>query len=235
MKPLLTLIFLSLFLFAKSQNEINLDNNITGIYSQSSKSNLGLNFNGNNGFYHNHLSLDFNTNYLLKISDQIQENELLQRSTIDYDKGKWDAFITHQYNYSLIRKINSDNWIGTGFGLKKKFEKSKISFSYAFMFQKSVYRDLPTDEIWRHSLRLKYRIENKYLGFTTEIYYQPNISDFSDYIVLGTSRIIILPENKINFLIQDVINFRSQSEITTLHNLTIGLGVKFNKIFEKEK
>lgn len=233
MKYTISILFLFFFLFLKSQNELNLENNLTGIYSQSRSSNLGLNFNGLNGFYHNHLSFDFNTNYLLKLNDAITENEFLHRSTIDYDKGKWDAFITHQYNYSLIRKIESDNWFGIGFGLKKKFTSSKISLSYAFMYQRADYSSSSVEEELRHSLRLKYKVDTKSIGFSTEFYYQPNIFDLSDYIILGTSKIVILPEHKINFIIQDVINIRSESDITTLHNLTIGLGVKLNKKFEK--
>ncbi len=233
MKYTISILFLFFFLFLKSQNELNLENNLTGIYSQSRSSNLGLNFNGLNGFYHNHLSFDFNTNYLLKLNDAITENEFLHRSTIDYDKGKWDVFITHQYNYSLIRKIESDNWIGIGFGLKKKFTSSKISFSYAFMYQSANYTDSPMEQELRHSLRLRYKVDTKLIGFSTEFYYQPTIFDFSDYIILGTSKIVILPEHKINFIIQDVLNIRSESDITTLHNLTIGLGVKLNKKFEK--
>lgn len=235
MKFILTLIFCLILLQSKSQTEINLDNNITGIYSQSTVSNLGLNANGSNGFYHKHFSFDLNTNYLLKISNNITENELIQRSTIDYDKNKWDVFITHQYNYSLIRKITADNWIGAGMGIKKKFDKSKISLSYAFMYQKIDYENIESEKIIRHSVRLKYKIENKIVEFNTEIYCQPNISDYTDYIILGTTKIIFLPQNKISFIIQDVINTRSKSDIKTLHNLTVGLGVKFNKKFEKEK
>ena len=233
MKCILAILFCLSWLIFKSQTEINLDNNVTGIYSQSTISNLGLNANGSNGFYHKHLSFDFNTNYLLKISKNITENEFLHRSTIDYDKGKWDAFITHQYNYSLIRKIESDNWIGIGFGLKKKFTSSKISLSYAFMYQRADYSSSSVEEELRHSLRLKYKVDTKLIGFSTEFYYQPTIFDLSDYIILGTSKIVILPEHKINFIIQDVLNIRSESDITTLHNLTIGLGVKLNKKFEK--
>lgn len=235
MKPLL--LFLSIFtifsLTCKSQSEVNLENNLTGIYSQSSSQNLGLNFNGSNGFYHNQWSFDLNTNYLLKFNGKIQENELINRSTIDLDKGNWDAFITHQYNFSMIRDIYSDNQIGFGSGIKKKFDRSKVSLSYAILYQNTHFNSSESQYLFRHSLRIKFKTENKLLGFNTEFYYQPNINDFKDYIILGTTKILFFPERKLNFLIQDVFNIKSSSDIKTIHNLTFGLSLKFNKKIEK--
>ena len=40
-----------------------------------------------------------------------------------------------------------------------------------------------------------------------------------------------IPQNKINFVVQDVLNFRSMSDVRTIHALTFGLNYKFSKTF----
>lgn len=232
-------IFIILILFPVScfsQTEINLDNNLTGIYSENKTGRqFGLNFVGNNSFQKKNLALDLGTNYSLRYNPVLSENEFIQRVNVGYNREYFDLFTTYQYNYSFVRSILADNWIGIGGGVKKKFDWGKLSLSYAFIYENAKYEILPTDEIFRHSIRAKIKIEKKFVGFSTEYYYQPSIGDFSDYIIYGASKITIFQNKPFSLIIQDVINYRSTSEVKMIHNLTLGCSYKFSKKVEKSQ
>ena len=82
-----------------AQKTLTLDNNITGIYSKSIKGSIiGSNYVGNNSFdFNKKLSLDLVTSYSIRTSQQITENELIQRQVLDYHKENFDFFVFHQY------------------------------------------------------------------------------------------------------------------------------------------
>jgi hypothetical protein len=163
---LLLSIFLSFSLF--SQTEIKLDNNLTGILSTSNTTAFGFNYVGNNSIDFKKISYDFSTNYATRFSPNLKENEFIQRQNIGYEKEKWDMFITHQYNYSLIRKIKSDNWIGIGAGLKFIFNWGKLFLSYATIYQNSEYFIIERETIFRHSVRTKIKLEKKNVCLSSE-------------------------------------------------------------------
>lgn len=224
---LLLSIFLSFSLF--SQTEIKLDNNLTGILSTSNTTAFGFNYVGNNSIDFKKISYDFSTNYATRFSPNLKENEFIQRQNIGYEKEKWDMFITHQYNYSLIRKIKSDNWIGIGAGLKFIFNWGKLSLSYATIYQNSEYFIIERETIFRHSVRTKIKLEKKNVCFSSEYFFQPNMFNFKDVIIYGTSKISLSTGKSVSFVIQDVVNYRSSSSVETVHNLSLGIGYKFNK------
>lgn len=230
---IVVLLFLPLFTF--SQSEIALDNNITGIYSNSNSKNLELSANGQNYISYKKLSISSNTFYLLSLNDQISNkitgNELMQRFSIDRQSKSIYKFVFYQYNSSMLRDITSENWIGIGVGIKKKIKNSTFNSSYAIMYDNKNR----TSEIWRHSLKLKYKIEKKLFAANTEYFFQPAIKDLQDLIIIGSTSVVIFPEKKINFLIQYVLNIRTIESIKVLETLTIGIGMKFEKKFEKKK
>jgi hypothetical protein len=231
----LTILFLLFSITLFSQTELNLDNNLTGIYSDSkSGRQIGLNFLGNNTISKNKFSIDFGTNYLIRYNKVLTDNELIQRLNLSYNKEKCDFFLTYQYNYSLVRSISSDNWIGVGGGLKNKFNSGKVSISYALIFQNTDYIIKSNEKMFRNSFRLKFKIEKKSIGFSTEYYYQPSFTGFNDYIVYGTTKVIFFVNKPFNLIIQDFINYRSISDVKMIHNLTLGFGYKFNKKIEKK-
>lgn len=230
MRLLFILLTLSLNLF--SQTEIKLDNNFTGILSTNKITTFGFNFVGNNSVEVKKLSLDFSTNYATRFSPGIKENEFIQRQNIGYEREKWDLFITQQYNYSLIRQISADNWLGVGGGLKFKYIWGKLSFSYATIYQSSDYFTQQNEYLFRHSFRTKIKFEKKNIGFSSEYFFQPNMSDFNDVIIYGTSKINLFTGKSLSFIIQDVINYRSTSDVKLIHNLSLGVGYKFNKIYK---
>jgi len=197
-----------------AQKTLTLDNNITGIYSKSIKGLIiGSNFVGNNSFdFNKKLSLDLVTSYSIRTSQQITENELIQRQVLDYHKESFDIFVFHQYNYSLLRKISADNQVGVGLGGKKSKDQSKVSLSYAILYQNQEDFDDTTTLFLRNSLRLKIKYQTTSIGFSTEIFYQPRFILLEDYIIL-----------------QDVINYRSIGEVKMIHNLTISAAFKLTK------
>ena len=217
--------------FLIAQKTLTLDNNITGIYSKSTKGLIiGSNYVGNNSFdFNKKLSLDLVTSYSIRTSQQITENELIQRQVLDYHKESFDVFVFHQYNYSLLRKISADNQVGIGFGIKKSTDQSKISLSYATLYQNQEFFDNTITLFLRNSLRLKIKYQTKSIGFSTEIFYQPRFISFEDYIILSSTKITFLPTKKWNIVLQDVINYRSVSEVKMIHNLTIGASFKLTK------
>lgn len=233
-KPLLFLFILLSSFNIFSQTEIKLDNNFTGILSTNNTTTFGFNFVGNNSIEIKKISFDFSTNYSTRFSPNLKENEFNQRQNVGYEKEKWDLFITHQYNYSLIRQITSDNWLGVGGGLKFRYNWGKISLSYATIYQRSNYFVNDSEYLFRHSLRTKLKIEKKNISFYSEYFFQPNVSNFDDIIIYGNSKVSLLLNKSISFVIQDVVNWRSTSDVRLIHNLSLGIGYKFNKVINKK-
>lgn len=228
------LLFILISFNLLSQTEIKLDNNFTGILSTNKTTTFGFNYVGNNSIDFKRISYDFSTNYSTRFSPTLKENEFNQRQNVGYEKEKWDLFITHQYNYSLIRQIISDNWLGVGGGLKFKYDWGKISLSYATIYQSSNYFVNDSEYLFRHSLRTKLKIEKKNISFYSEYFFQPNVSNFDDIIIYGNSKVNFLINKSLSFIIQDVVNWRSTSDVKLIHNLSLGVGYKFNKVINKK-
>jgi hypothetical protein len=232
MRLLFIFLILSYNLF--SQTELKLDNNFTGILSTNTTTTFGFNYVGNNSLDIKKLSLDFSTNYAMRFSPILKENEFIQRANIGYEREKWDAFVTYQYNYSLIRKIEADNWLGIGGGVKFKYSWGKLSFSYATIYQNSNYLNMDNQSLFRHSLRARIKLDKKNISFSSEYFIQPSYNRFDDIIIYGTSKLSLFTNKPFNFIIQDVINYRSTSDVKLIHNLSLGVGYKFNKVIKKK-
>ena len=231
-------IFLFLFLFISiitySQTEINLENSLSGSLNQGKSENIiGVNFTSNNSFdFGKHIGLDLGTNYNIQYTPKLTQNELIQKANIGYNKEHWDLFTTYQYNYSLVREIQGDNWIGIGAGVKEKFNWGKASLSYAFLYQNTNYMYSTITNKLRHSTRFRIKIEKKKFEITTEYYYQPNIRDINDFILYGATKITLFPNKTFNFVIQDQMNFISIDNVKMINNLTFGVSYKFVKIIK---
>lgn len=209
--------------------EIKTDNSLTGIVSNSISSQLGLTYVGENSFIKKNWDITSVTNYALTFSPNISENELTQRLSYNLKLGNWSNFTSYQFNYSYVRKIDSDNLFGIGTGIKKDYNCIKGSISYAILFQNTNYSLQTSEYLLRHSIRIKFIIEKDNFELISEYYYQPDILNFNNTIIYGTTKINFLPKNKINFTISDILNYRSQSNVKLIHNLTIGVGYKLQK------
>ena len=231
MKKLFIIATLLFSITSYAQTEISLDNSLSGSLNQGKSGNIiGVNFTGNNSFdFGKYIGLDLGTNYNIQYTPELSQNELIQKANLGYNKEHWDLFTTYQYNYSLVREIQADNWLGIGGGIKEKFNWGKASLSYAFLYQNTDYMVNSTTNKLRHSIRGKIKIEKKTFGLSTEYYYQPNIKDFNDCIIYGTTKLTLFPGKPLNFIIQDQMNFRSTSEVKMINNLTFGIAYKFVK------
>lgn len=210
----------------KDTIKFSLDDNINGSYSKYSDNNniVNVGFVGDNSLNYRKLKFNATTNYSLSFRDSITANELVNKTNFEYD----NVFFSNVYTNSLIRSIKNDNSFGVGYGHKFSINKLNISISYAILYQKTFYRNLSEKEIVRNSLRTKIKYSGVLIGFSTEIYYQPSFKSIeTDYIIYGNAKIVFLPKKRINFILQDAINYISTSKVRMLHNLAFGIEYTF--------
>jgi hypothetical protein len=81
--------------------------------------------------------------------------------------------------------------------------------------------------IERSSFRGKIKYDGNFVGFYTEMYYQPSFKSIEDYIIYGNAKLVFLPKKRLNFILQDAINYISTSKVRMLHNLAFGVGYTF--------
>jgi hypothetical protein len=232
-KIYLLLLFITSISFA--QKELNLDNNLTcnTVQADNTIRSVAFNYIGDNTLTFKNFDINSNTNYTYLTDKQ---NELLQRVNVMYKfpEKKFDdySFFTYQFNSSLIRKIDQDHWFGLGYGFKKKIDSTiTVSTSYAIIFQDILWSSGETQTFLRHSLRGKVKITRNDFEIISEYFYQPNIQQFDEYIIIGTTKLVIMPKNKLNFIVQDVVNYNSTTEVKLLHTISLGIRYKFNKKF----
>lgn len=232
-KIYLLLLFITSISFA--QKEVNLDNNLTcnTVQADNTTKSVGITYIGDNTLILKKFDFNSNTNYVYLTDKQ---NELSQRFNLMYKlpEGKLDdyTFATYQFNSSLIRNIKADHWIGAGYGVKAKIDSTlTLSTSYALVFQDILWNTGETKTFFRHSLRGKVKLTRNDFELVSEYFYQPNIQYFNEYMIVGTSKFVIMPKNKLNFVIQDVLNYNSVAEIKVLHTISLGIQYKFNKKF----
>ena len=231
MRFILLLIFLMLPVFASSQDtikdtvKVSLDNNINGAYTKfSNNSNIvNVGFVGDNSVSYKKFKLSSSSNYSLSFRDTILANELVEKTNAGYA----DFFLSNVYTQSLVRSVRNDNAFGIGYGKKFSIKKLDLSLSYAILYQKTFYNNGTTKQVGRNSFRTKLKYDGNLIGFSTEFYYQPNFESMKDYIVYGNAKLIFLPKKRLNFILQDAINYISKSEVRMLHNLAFGVGYTF--------
>ena len=206
------------------KRQYQLDNSITSMYNNNNgEKSFDGSFVGDNSISIKKTTLSLNTNYTVGYSPNLSTNEFIHKNNLSYN----NFFISHVYNYSLSRNINSDNSFGLGFIFKKTLKDFSLSLSYAIMYQYVDYQLITDTKIVRNSFRVKLVfIKNKF-KFTNEYYYQPNFKMISDYIIYGNSKILLLPFNKISYTLQGNVNYRSKSNIKNIDNITFGITYTF--------
>lgn len=232
-KIYLLLLFITGTSFA--QSELNLDNNLTcnTVQADNTTKSVGITYIGDNTLILKKFDINSNTNYAYLTDKQ---NELSQRVNLMYKipEAKLDnyTFATYQFNSSLIRNIKADHWIGAGYGVKTKIDSTlTLSTSYALVFEDILWNSGETKTYFRHSLRGKVKLTRNDFELTSEYFYQPNTQYFNEYMIVGTSKFVIMPKNKLNFIVQDVLNYNSTTEVKLLHTVSLGIQYKFNKKF----
>ena len=223
------LIFLLFSFVSYSQKDtvkFSLDNSLNGSYSKytNNKNNINIGFIGDNSLNYKKIKFNTGTNYLLSFRDTITMNEFVEKTNISYN----NIFLSNSYNKSLTRSIKNDISFGLGYMHKFSIKKVYFSISYAVLYQKTTYINNSYREVARNSFREKIKYNGDLFSFSSEIYYQPNFKSMkTDYIIYGNSKIIFLPKKKVNFILQDVINYISTSNVKMLHNLQFGIEYSF--------
>jgi hypothetical protein len=227
----LLLLFLAVPILGFTQIKWSLDNTFTGVYGTTKTGDqLTLTVAGTNSIDRKKFGFDFNPTYIIQYSPELTNNEYLSRQNLRYGGAGWDAFITHTFNYSLIRGIESDNFIGIGGGIKReKKDKFKVSLSYAALYQNTQFSNNTVKEYLRHSIRTRIKLTFTKVQFISEVYYQPAVDDVNNYIVNANNQLILFPKSKVNLTVQDLVSYRSDSPAPMIHKLTVGMKIKITK------
>lgn len=196
----------------------NYNNTVSGMYIDNSIKQINVNFTGDNSITKGEKSFNSNTSYSYAYTTEVVNNELLQKTNI----GNERFFISHIFNHSLTRNIKYDNFFGVGYGFKWKH----LSLSYASMYENTIYNQKSSVDVFRHSVRVKVKYNNKLISLVTEYYYQPNMVKLNDVVVYGSTKISLLQKNKLSFSITDVVSYRSLNKVKLMH--TIGVGISYN-------
>jgi len=229
-KTFVLLLFLIVSSFGYSQDttlyKTSLDNSLTGAYAKNTVTTTTLTFVGNNSYAINKYACGLTTTYTLAHNPNISQNELVHRTNFSFNEKYWFVFATHQYSYSYLRKIDSDNWAGIGGGIYRELGKLKLSLSYGLVKQKTDYFIAHTQDNYRHSIRVKAIYEKGIFSFNTDYYFQPSMLKINN-IITGTTKLVVKAHKYVNFTVQDVVNYSSSSNVKMIHNLTIGLSYTF--------
>ena len=228
MKKILIILSFIFSVYGFSQDSIlrqyQFDNSITSMYNDNNgKKSFNGSFVGDNSVSIKKATLSLNTNYSVGYSPTLSTNEFIQKNNLSYS----NFFISHVFNHSLSRSINSDNSLGIGLGFKRTLKDFNLSLSYALMYQYVDYKLTTDTKMIRDSFRFKLGVTKNNFKFTNEYYYQPNFLILSDYIIYGNSKIILLPMNNISYTLQSNINYRSKSNIKNIDNITFGITYTF--------
>lgn len=209
--------FISTMISAQTDTiKYNFNDAITGSTASNTKQ-TNFSFIGDNGLNYKNIGWNNTTNYTVSWINKKIAEDLTHRSNLTYKN--W--FCLYVYNHSLTRAIAYDNAIGLGYVHKWKY----FSLSYGVMYQKTGFYVNPSTQVYRHSLRAKFKYKVKRFQFGCEYYYQPNIKQMDDVIFYGNAKTTFFVNDKIGISISDVINFRSLSTTRMIHAASIGLTI----------
>ena len=236
MRLLVLFLFISVSLFGQDTlvmdtavlTGYNFDNSLTGVLAQSNSKNINITYIGNNTVNFRKFDVNSTLNYTIGFSPSINQNEFSHKLNMTHENKNMFSFVNNQYNYSLIRSMQNDNWVGLGVGYKKRFKQSKVSLSYGVIYQNTQFFNDSIKQNIRHTVRFRYNYDKNKFGFYCEYYYQPNMIA-NNVIITGNTKLILKSNKNLSFMIQDVINYDSTSKVVMIHNLTIGIGYLLKK------
>lgn len=221
MRLIIFLLFCCNFCFAQKDTTIshryfqdtikfNLSNNVSLSYVSNTKQ-LNFIFSGTNNFNYKKIGL-YNSTMLVQawVTDKIAE-EFLHKTNLTYK----NLFLLYMFNHSLTRGINLDNSFGIGY----VHWWDKFSVSYGILNENTTFSNLPTTNVFRHSVRFKLVL--KFLSL--EYYYQPNLIEFSDSIINGVMKLTLFQGKTFAITLNDNINYRSTSNVKMIHTSTLGV------------
>lgn len=127
---------------------------------------------------------------------------------------KWSLWIFDKAGYNKVQKIDFENFAGAGpkyIFLETDTRKASISFGYLSHFQQFEDYSKTTNRL---SLRIKGKefIEKDY-EIKIVLFYQPNMEDFSDYLLNGEFSWKYRLAGSTSFKISIIDEYRSISEV----------------------
>lgn len=225
------LLFIILF-FLKivyAQNKLSLNDAFNfGFYQNGNSKTQTFALITNNQIEKNKVSLSNSLNYTILYNPKLTQNELAEKFSYSYTKGKSSSFVIYQYNHSLVRRIENNHLMGVGYGIRDSILGFKINLSYAILNEYITYNNQPIKNNIRNSFRIKLSKENKKIGLSSEYFFQPNFSSFKDYTLYGTTKLNFKIKETFSFNITDVYNYFNMSSIPIIHNITVGLSFNYN-------
>lgn len=220
---LLNLLFLLISFNCVAQT-YNLSNTLGFNYNDNDAKTFAGSFISSNNYEKNMFSINNSMNENIVYTNKIIQNEFANKLTIALSKGHHSAFTNFQTNYSLTRNLDVDNLFGFGYGRRDSIKTILVRYSYAVLYQKITNLDVTNI---RHSIRIKITQTLKKFSWGSEYYYQPSFQDMSNATLYGTTTLSYKLKN-ISFSVVDVLNYNSESKITTIHSLSFGLSYQVN-------
>ena len=202
------------------------------ILSQNLKNNFSIGFNYNNNKLKTYSGvLNTTTNYQKKwlvidnvlnenisFTNKINQNELSNKLSIGISKNRHSGFINYQTNYSLTRNLNLDHLIGLGFGQRDSIYEVKLNYSYAILWQTITNQNI--NKI-RNSFRLKISQKKLNYNWNIEYYYQPDLINYKDYIIYGTTK-FTYKVKKLGLSVINIVNYNSFLQIKIINTVNAG-------------
>lgn len=213
-----------------SQIKLNLNDAVNfAFYQNGSNKTQTFALITNNQLEYKRITLVNNLNYTLLYNPKMAQNEFAEKFTISYSKRKFNIFTIYQYNHSLVRKIENNNLMGIGFGVRDSILGFKVNVSYAILNEYITFIDQAVKNNIRNSFRLKLNKENKRFGISSEYFFQPNILNFNDYTFYGTTKLTFKIKDAFSFNISDLYNFFNNSTTPVIHNFTVGFAYSYSR------
>jgi hypothetical protein len=181
----------------------------------------------NNQFEWKYWTILNNLNYTLLYNPKLTQNELAEKFSFSYSRGRHSAFSIYQYNHSLVRNINENHLIGVGYGIRDSIFRCKINLSYALLSENISYISNSSQHNIRNSFRIKISRETKKIGFSSEYYYQPNVRNRNDFTLYGTTKLSFKIKESLALSISDVYNYFNTSTTPVIHNFTVGISYNY--------
>ena len=225
MKNLIILLLCATSMSAQIKKTFN--ETISGSYNTiKTGEQILVSLNSQNHAEYKKFELDINPLYNVAYTGgKMTANEFINKTNVAFKHNSYSFYYLNQYDASFIRRIDWDEWNGLGAG--KKFilsDKITIWTSYCFEQQLRKYIGSDMETIYRNSFRLKSALN--YTSFTValEYYYQPAIN-MDDVNIFGTSKVTILPNRPVSFVIQNTYNYMSADPVKVIQNTTFGVNI----------
>ena len=202
----------------------NLSNTLGFNYNDNGVKTFAGSFISSNNYEKKMFSINNSMNENIVYTNKIIQNEFANKLTLALSKRHHSAFANFQTNYSLTRNLDVDNLFGFGYGRRDSIKTILVRYSYAVLYQKITNLDVTNV---RHSIRIKITQTLKKFSWGSEYYYQPSFQDMSNATLYGTTTLSYKLKN-VSFSIVDVLNYNSESKITTIHSLSFGLSYQVN-------